>query len=141
MWCLYVAKSRENARRLYEDAGRDARDVFSVFANWGVGTAQGADWIERLTNAQEGLSRRAAREGINSLDGPYKQVSKAAGECGMGDHFRVSYKLLSKFAHPTAMQVLSVPDEKREALQRDVFYGKGCLYFGGSFETLERLVV
>jgi hypothetical protein len=30
---------------------------------------------------------------------------------------------------------------KTETLQRDVFYGKGCLYFGGSFETLERLSV
>jgi hypothetical protein len=75
------------------------------------------------------------------MDGPYKQVSKAAGGCGMGDHFRVSDKLLSKFAHPTSMQLLTVPNEKRDTLQRDVFYGKGCLYFGGSFETLERLLV
>lgn len=141
VWSLYSAKGRENARRLYEDAGRDTLDVFSAFSNWGVAAAQPANWIERLTNAKESLSQRAAREGIDSLDGPYKPVSKAAGECGMGDHFRVSYKLLSKFAHPTAMQLLSVPDEERDTLQRNVFYGKGCLYFGGSFETLERLLV
>jgi hypothetical protein len=107
VWSLYSAKGRENARRLYEDAGRDTLDVFSAFSNWGVATAQAANWIERMTNAKENLSQRAAREGIASLGGSYKQVSKAAGECGMGDHFRVSYKLLSKFAHPTAMQLLS----------------------------------
>ena len=93
-----------------------------------------------MTNAKESLSQRAAREGIDSLDGPYKQVSHAAGECGMADHFRVSYKMLSKFAHPTAMQLLATPDEKRDTLQRDVFYGKGCLYFGGAFEALEGLL-
>jgi hypothetical protein len=39
------------------------------------------------------------------------------------------------------MQLLAVPDEERDTLQRDVFYGKGCLYFGGAFEALEGLVV
>jgi plasmid stabilization system protein ParE len=48
VWSIYAAKSRENARRLYEDAGRDARDVLSAFSNWGVDTAQTADWIERV---------------------------------------------------------------------------------------------
>ena len=65
MWSVYSTKGRENARRLYEDAGRDALDVFSAFSNWGVATAQTADWIERLTNAKESLSQRAALEGID----------------------------------------------------------------------------
>jgi hypothetical protein len=141
VWAVYCSKSRENARRLYEDAGRDVLDVFNAFSNWGVATAQTADWLERLGNAKENLTERATIEGIESLDRPYKQVSKAAGECGMGDHFRVSYKMLSKFAHPTAMQLLAPPDEVKNTLQRDVFYGNGCLYFGGAFEALERILV
>jgi hypothetical protein len=141
VWSIYATKGRENARRLYEDAGRDALDVFSAFSHWGIATAQTADWIEQLTSAKDSLGQRAALEGIDSLDGPYKQVSKAAGECGIKDDFRVSYKMLSKFAHPSAMQLLAAPDEKRDTLQRDVFYGKGCLYFGGAFEALEGLLV
>jgi hypothetical protein len=141
VWAMHCLKSRENARRLYEDAGRDALDVFSAFSKWGIATEQTADWIDRLSNAKESLGQRAAVEGIQSLDGPYKQVSKAAAECGMGEHFRVSYKMLSKFAHPTAMQLLAAPNEEKNTLQRDVFYGKGCLYFGGAFESLELLLV
>ena len=141
VWAMHCSKNRENARRLYEDAGRDALEIFSVFSKWGITTEQTADWIDRLANAKESLGQRAAAEGIQSLDGPYRPVSKAAEECGMGDHFRVSYKMLSKFAHPTAMQLLAPPNEEKNSLQRDVFYGKGCLYFGGAFEALERVLV
>ena len=141
VWSLYSAKARENARRIYEDAGRDVRQVFDIFSDWGVATVQDAEWIEHLRNANERLNQRAVREGIDSLVGSYKQVSEAAVECGLGEHFRISFKMLSKFAHPTAMQVLAAPDERRDALQRDVFYGKGCLYFCGSFEALEGLLL
>ena len=141
VWSLYSAKSRQNARRLYEDAGRDVLQVFNTFSNWGVATVQADDWIERLTDAKERLNERAVQEGIDSLTGGYKQVAEAAVECGLGDHFRVSNKMLSKFAHPTAMQIIAAPDERRVALQRDVFYGKGCLYFAGAFEALEGLLV
>ena len=141
VWSIYCSNGRENARRLYEDAGRDVLDVFSAFSNWGVTTTQTEDWIERFAHAKEDLRKRAKTEGIESLDGPYKQVNKAAVECGMGDDFRVSYKMLSKFAHPTAMQILASTDEEKQSLQRGLFYGKGCLYFGGAFEALERVLV
>jgi len=40
VWCLYCSKSRENARRLYEDAGRDMLGLFSAFTKCGITTAQ-----------------------------------------------------------------------------------------------------
>src|SRR4051812_10108838 len=49
VWCLYCSKSRENARRLYEDAGRDALGLFSAFTKWGIATAQDPDWLDLLT--------------------------------------------------------------------------------------------
>ena len=55
----------------------------------------------------------------------------------MGEHFSLSYKMLSKFAHPTAMRILAPPDEKREALQRDCLFSHGCLFFTGAFNALE----
>ncbi len=48
--------------------------------------------------------------------------------------------MLSKFAHPIGRQIVG-PDEAREAFQRDVFYGEGCLFFCGAFSALERLLL
>ena len=35
-WSIYCTKNRDNSRRVYEDAGRDAREVFDVFLKWGA---------------------------------------------------------------------------------------------------------
>ena len=138
VWSTYSAKNRDNARRVYEDAGRDVRGVYDAFIKWGTATAQAADWLDPLATAKQDLSERARLlDGITSLDGPYKQVSDAAKECGIGEHFALSYKMLSKFAHPTAMRILAQPDEKREALQRDWFFSQGCLFFTGAFHAIE----
>jgi hypothetical protein len=137
VWCLYCSKSRENARRLYEDAGRDVLGVFSAFTKWGIATAQAPDWLDLFTGARRDLSKRADSDGIASLDGPYKPVSEAAKEVGIGEHFSLSYRMLSKFAHPTAMQILAPPDEAKATLQRDCFFSQGCLFFVGAFVALE----
>lgn len=138
VWSTYCAKSRENARRVYEDAGRDVSGIFDAYIKWGTATAQAADWLVPLATAKQDLSERARRlDGIASLDGPYKQVSAAAKECGIGEHFTLSYKMLSKFAHPTAMRILAPPDDKKETLQRDWFFSWGCLFFTGAFHALE----
>jgi hypothetical protein len=140
VWSMYFSKSKENARRLYEDAGRDVRDVFGAFTAWGEKTAQSADWLGALTNAREDLSQRAALVGIEDVDGPYKRVTDASKECGIGDHFALSFKMLSKFAHPTAMQILAPYDEEKDAKQRDCFFSQGCLFFTGAFTELELAV-
>ncbi len=136
IWSLYCAKSKENARRLYEDAGRDAFGLFNAFTEWGTGR-QEPEWIDHITGAKQDLTQRAAAAGIDSLDGPYKRVRDAANECGLGEHFSLSYQMFSKFAHPTAMQIMGSPVEARTALQKDVFFSQGCLFFTGAFEALE----
>jgi hypothetical protein len=136
VWSTYCAKSRDNARRVFEDAGRDVRGIYDVFLKWGAATARPSDWIDPLAAAKQDLSDRARLlEGIESLNGSYKQVREAAKECGLGEHFSVSYKILSKFAHPTAMRILAVPADAREALQRDWFFSLGCLFFTGAFHA------
>ena len=137
VWATYFVTSRENARRLYEDAGRDILDLVSAFEKWGQATAQSTDWLGPLASGKQDLSLRAAAEGIDTLEGSYKRVADAAKDCGMGDHFAVSFKMLSKFAHPTAMQILGAPDEGRDALQKDCFFSQGCLFFTGAFVALE----
>ena len=116
MWSIYSAKSRDNARGVYEDAGRD---VYDAFLKWGNATAKPAEWLDTLATAKQGLSQRALSvDGIQSLEGPYKNVKAAATECRLGELFDVSYKWLSKFAHPTAMLILASSDVKQEAALR-----------------------
>ena len=139
VWSNWCAKSRDKTRRVYEDAGRDAADILDALMKWGTKTAQLTDWLDPIATAKQDLSKRALLlDGIQSLEGNYKRVSEAAKECGIGEHFALSYKLLSKFAHPTAMQILVVPDKQQEALLRDLFFSQGCLSFTYAFNALER---
>jgi hypothetical protein len=141
VWARYCLASEGNVRRLYEDGGRDASGIYDAFLKWGAKTAQGEDWLSHLRAAKTDLGQQAAGQGIESLDDDYKPVGEAAREIGLGPHFPTKFKLLSKFAHPTAMTFVGAPDETKDSLQRDVFYSNGCLYFGGAFEALEELVL
>ncbi len=136
-WCLYCSKNKENARRFYEDAGRDVLGILNAFTKWGRATAQAADWLDLFDEPKQDISRRAASDGIQSLDGAYKLVNDAAKDAGIGDHFTLSYRMLSKFAHPTSMQILAAPDESRDNWHKDLFYSQGCLFFVGAFTALE----
>lgn len=137
VWSSYFTKDRQHARRLYEDAGRDVLDLLSTFEKWGKATAQSTEWLDPIAGGRRDLSERAADEKIETLEGSYKRVAEAAKDCGMGDHYALSFKMLSKFAHPTAMQILGTPDEARHALQKDCFFSQGCLFFTGAFAALE----
>lgn len=138
IWCGYFAKSRENARRLYEDAGRDAAELLSHFENWGRASGQSGDWLPALAVARSDLADRASSAGIAAIGGGYLHVDAAAKECGLKEPFQLLNKLLSKFAHPTAMQILGIADQEKQTLQRDTFFGLGCLFFTGAFDAMER---
>ena len=77
VWSTYFVKSREHARRLYEDAGRDVLDIFSAFEKWGHATAQSTDWLGPLADGKHDLSQRAEAEGIEAFEGSYKRVADA----------------------------------------------------------------
>lgn len=140
VWCTYFARSWENARRLYEDAGRDVKNVLDVFEQWGQAAGQPVDWLSAIADGKNDLLRRAASEGIESLDRRYMRVEDAAGECGLKDMFKTMNKMLSKFAHPTAMQILGMADDEKQSLQRDTFYALGCCFFLSAFSALENSV-
>jgi hypothetical protein len=137
VWCKFFTLSRDHAGRIYEDAGRDSFDIISASEEWGVKTDQPGEWIERLSDGKQDLVQRAAAEGIDPLDRIFKQVASAAKECGIENHFKLGFKMLSRFAHPTAMQILGAADEATTNLQRSIFFGQGCNYFNIAFATLE----
>jgi hypothetical protein len=98
---------------------------------------QSSDWLLPLASGKQDLLKRAAAEGIATLDARYMRIEAAVEECGFKDQFKVMSKMLSKFVHPTAMQILGVSDDAKHALQRDWFFGLGCTFFFGAFGVLE----
>jgi hypothetical protein len=140
IWSKYCAKGRENARRLYEDAGRDSLELYDkvlAFGKAGHFTSEPPiDWSKPFEEARQQLYERARAEGINSLDERYMNVGSAAVDCGTGKHFALMNKMLSKFAHATAMRILSPRDEKLEEFQRTYFFRWGCMGFITAFNSL-----
>jgi hypothetical protein len=139
VWATYFTKSSDKARRLYEDAGRDAHELFGIFETWGRKSGQSFDWLSPLASFKTDLAERAAREGVTKLDAGYMRVDIAAADCGLQDHYKIMSKMLSKFVHPTALQILGVADDAKLAMQREWFFSLGCLFFTGAFTALENL--
>ena len=124
-------------RRLAADAGRDLRGIFDVFFKWGTANAQPSGMLDDLSTGKQKLDAQALIYGIDSIAGSYKDVRAAAEECGIGSHFSVMFKLLSKFAHPTAARIVAPPQDEAAAGAGDLFFSNGCLFFAAAFEAIE----
>jgi hypothetical protein len=59
VWSMYCTLSRENARRVYEDAGRDVRGIYDTFLKWGSATGKAAEWLDPLSAAKRHLAQQA----------------------------------------------------------------------------------
>jgi hypothetical protein len=144
VWTRYCVGGKDNARRLYEDAGRDTREIYDKMLAFRERRTfyreTPSDWAEPFEKAKCALYERARAEGIDSLDDKYLNVSAAAQKCGILEKYSLINKLLSKFAHPTALRIMAPVDQQREELQRTYFFRYGCLYFIGAFQSLESLV-
>jgi hypothetical protein len=137
VWALYCTKTKENARRFYDDAARDILNVTADFKKRAARTEIVRELVERVTATEQRLHERAALEGVETLDGSYKQVREAARECGIESYYGLIFKIASKFAHPTAMLLLALPSRVEESM-REFFLGEGCVFFIGAFAALEK---
>jgi hypothetical protein len=142
MWSLYCSKSRENAWRFYEDAGRDVIGIFDAFTKWGTATGQDAVWLADIDNGKKNeMARQAIAHPATSPEGRFKDVREAAEEVGFSEHFKVGFKMLSKFTHPTSMQILGTRTPVQIELQNDLYFSQGCLCFAGAFNALEEQIL
>jgi hypothetical protein len=137
VWATFCAKDRDNARQSFEDLGRDASNLLKAFETWGEATNQSPDWFQPGMDARDGLANAALVRGVASIDGKFTDVADAAGEIGIANHFRLMNKLLSKFAHPTAMLILGNSETRK--MQKDSVFANGCLFFVGAFTALENI--
>jgi hypothetical protein len=137
VWCLHCTKSRKNALRFYGDAGRDIISMSTAYKK-NEETAGETELLETLTRAEVDLRERASLDGVGALDQSYMRVKDAAKDCGMANHYKLFYKMASKFAHPTAMSILAPPGKLTEETElRDYFFGEGYMLFAGAFGALE----
>lgn len=115
-WAGYCAKSEENARRFLDDSARDAIGMLNIpddmLRSEGVG---------RFRGVQDRLLRQAEIDNIDSSTG-YFQVAKAAASVNL-NNFSKYNMVLSKWAHPTALSVLS--DERIARKMNPKFYEMG----------------
>jgi hypothetical protein len=117
--------------------GRDANNLLKAFQKWGEATSQSPDWFQQGADARDGLANAANKRGVASVDGQFTNVADAAEEIGIPHHFKLMNKLLSKFAHPTAILILGNSEALR--IQKDSVYANGCLFFVGAFTALENI--
>jgi hypothetical protein len=115
VWAIYCSKDINNAREFYSDWGSDGIGILEAFANWGRQTGKDSTWLDRLEQTKQSLSVRAAGKGITPPTAKFTRVAAAA-----------------------KTSVLAPPDDAYNSIQRDLFFGQGCLYFIGAFEPLER---
>jgi hypothetical protein len=85
-----------------------------TFEKCGTATVKEAEFINLFSRAKQELSIRAAPTESYLLAGTLGRSATRRK--------RLSYKMLSKFIHPTAMRIQSSPDESRNALQRYCFF-------------------
>jgi hypothetical protein len=111
VWVRYCSKSPELAQQFLTDALRDTIEALDV----GTKLAQNPS---QFVAAKEGLITTATDDGYENLDHSFTLVSAAAKEVGAGDLFKTYNKLLSKFAHPTAMLVFSNSGETQEHMKK-----------------------
>ncbi|MFN7114125.1 MAG: DUF5677 domain-containing protein [Alphaproteobacteria bacterium] len=137
MWAGYCAIDEANARVFYEDAGRDMLDIAQQYIKWGEEHFDDRE-MSLFRDGIDELKKGASKKGINDLDTTYTRVNDAAKMIGFEKNFKISYKSLSKFAHPTAGAVM-LGGKCQQALQRarKSFYAQGCVCFIGGFTSLE----
>jgi len=137
VWANFCAKDRNKARQFFEDLGKDANNLLKAFQTWGQATNQAPDWFQRGADARDGLAIAALQRGVASIDGQFTKVAEAAVEVGISQHFNLMNKLLSKFAHPTAMLILRNSEARQ--MQKEMAFANGCLCFVGAFTALETI--
>lgn len=64
VWCTYCSMSRDNAQRLYEDAGRDVIGIFDAFMKWGKAVDQQPSELNIFTDAKHALEQQAVAKDI-----------------------------------------------------------------------------
>jgi hypothetical protein len=106
LWVQFCSKSKGNAERFHQDRFRDVlgfSEALRRLAAAAPENASAADLLRAITSLKEA----AEEEGIPSVNDRFAKVADAARELGLQDFYNPVNSVLSKFAHPTAMALLT----------------------------------
>lgn len=120
VWTQFCAQSEENAKRFFDDAARDLKDMGEALQSLHTDTNKEPD--QTLKTMLTDLEASATKFNIDDLAAQYTQVNNAAGKIGIQSGHARLYKAASKFAHPTAL-LLSINRPLKDLL--DSFYEGG----------------
>jgi len=117
IWTEFCIKSEEDASTFHLDAIRDFDDMIKR-----VPSTDLTDYPEAAGLFKQFADARAELEQIldpGELDESYQKVRKAAEDIGQLAVFDPVFKVLSKFAHPTAMLIMmgQISEERYTLLQ------------------------
>ncbi|MEQ9345222.1 MAG: DUF5677 domain-containing protein [Thalassospira sp.] len=131
IWVLFCLTSEENERRFYEDSIVDAYDLIARAKKL---YPQNSSLSKNYESALLNLEHQAASQNIHEIDRKYLSVSKIAKKLNIKENFDFQNKFLSKYVHPSALQIVSPHLYKAVRLQAFHF---GCLNFVNAFPLLE----
>ena len=131
VWVLFCLQSDENERWLYEESGVDAFDLLSQSKKAFAGDD---DMLQNFNESIEKLTLASKARGVQDIDRKFSNIGKVASNLGLKEQFQFEYKFLSKYAHATAMQIVS-PHMYQSA--KELAFGFGCKSFVNAFHCLE----
>lgn len=141
VWSKFAEKSCANMRRIFEDAGRDADELYrSVITELGIEN-QLATAHDHIFSGRNNLKARAAFEGIDDLESKFLDVRSAAKAIEFESEFQFYNKQLSKLAHPTAMRIVGTKTQEAETISRGFYLGVGCMFFSEAFTSQEQFLL
>jgi hypothetical protein len=120
VWTQFCALSEANAKRFFDDAARDLKDMMEALQSLYTDANKESD--QTLDAMLSDLRASAGRYNIDDLEAQYTQLNNAAGMIGIQLGHGKIYKAASKFAHPTAL-LLCIDRPLQDLL--DSFYEGG----------------
>jgi len=141
IWTAFCYGSRDNARRFYEDKHRDMLNwVTSVQKMVALLPDAEIAWRTFPIESKARITKVAEDEKIADIDESFTKINAAAVEIGLDSFFLSMNKFFSKFAHPTALTVLTFPDEATRAMMCHLFCVMAAIFFILGFEEMEKHV-
>jgi len=135
IWTQYCKASEENAKRFFDDTARDVREMMEVLQKLYTGVNKKPE--KKIESILAAMENTAAKFKIEDYDEDYTRVSDAAKKVGKRDiHSRI-YKVMSKFAHPTAL-VLNIHDSLPDLI--DSFYEAGATLANACLAETEKCI-
>lgn len=140
--CRYCCADDNNAEEIFREGAIDQLNLEDAFENFARKTKQPKEYFEVIENKKRTIREQAEKFGINDIDSKpkYRGLRDIASHIGFKDEFLIHNKILSKFAHPTAMLLFS--DESQQSSSKRAFYfvSQGSIYFQDAFARLENFV-